>query len=421
MIDTLRADHLGVYGYRRPISPEIDAFAAQATVFARAWSQSGWTKSAVASMLTGLPPLAHGVLERMDALPDALRTLPEMLREAGYQTLGVSANPAISAEAGFARGFDRFVQLFDPEKLPFVAQPAEDVNQELFRWLDARDPHRPFFAYLHAMDVHAPYLPPPEYRRRFAPQADAALCRPGPEDVAAALAARPGLTRSGLNDNFEALYDAQIAHADHQFGLLLRRLRELGLYDRTLIVLVADHGEEFLDHGFFAHGHSLYQEILHVPLVVHWPDGQAAGRRVESPAQHLDLLPTILAAAGATLPPAFPGLDLRQLATADTRAEREVPSDLSLAGTQIASLVAGSMHLLVRERPNPAAELYDLRADPQEQHNLAAAGSVRLGFLMAKLRSLHRGIDRKGGDDAAAKRPSISPELDAQLRALGYL
>lgn len=416
MIDTLRADHLGVYGYRRPISPEIDAFAAQATVFARAWSQSGWTKSSVASMLTGLPPLAHGVLERMDALPDALRTLPEMLHEAGYETLGVSTNPAISAEAGFARGFDRFVQLFDPAALPFVARPAEDVNQELFRWLDARDRGRPFFAYLHAMDVHEPYQPPAEDRRRFAAQADAALCRPGPQDVAAALATRPGLTRSGLGSNFEALYDAQIAHADRQFGLLLRRLRELGLYDRTLIVLVADHGEEFLDHGNFAHGHSLYQEILHVPLVVRWPEGRYAGRRVESPAQHLDLLPTILAATGTGSPPASPGLDLRLLAAADTPVEREVSSDLSLAGTRIASLVAGGMHLLVRERPDSAAELYDLDRDPHELRNLADAGSVRFGFLMARLRRLH-----PQGGDAAARRPPISPELDAQLRALGYV
>jgi arylsulfatase A-like enzyme len=417
MIDTLRADHLGVYGYRRPVSPEIDAFAAQATVFARAWSQSGWTKSSVASMLTGLPPLAHGVMERLDALPDALRTLPEMLHEAGYETLGVSTNPAISAEAGFGRGFDRFVQLFDPEALPFVARPAEDVNRELFRWLDARDRHRPFFAYLHAMDVHEPYLPPAEDRRRFAPQADATLCRPGPKDVTAALATRPGLTRSGLNGNFEALYDAQIAHADRQFGLLLRRLRELGLYDRTVVVLVSDHGEEFLDHGLFAHGHSLYQEILHVPLVVRWPDGRYAGRRVESPAQHLDLLPTILAAAGAASPPACPGLDLRLLAAADTPAEREVSSDLSLAGTRIASLVAGGMHLLVRERPNPAAELYDLRRDPHELRNLADPGGVRFGYLMARLRSLHR----DQGGNAPPKRPPISPELDKQLRALGYV
>lgn len=436
MIDTLRADHLGVYGYRRPVSPEIDAFAAQATVFARAWSQSGWTKSSVATMLTGLPPLAHGVLERMDALPDALRTLPEMLHEAGYETLGVSTNPAISAEAGFGRGFDRFVQLFDPEAPSFAARPAEDVNRELFRWLDARDRRRPFFAYLHAMDVHEPYRPAAADRRRFAAQADAALCRPGPQDVAAALATRPGLTRSGLSSNFEALYDAQIAHADHQFGLLLRRLRELGLYDRTVIVLVADHGEEFLDHGLFAHGHSLYQEILHVPLVIRWPDGRYAGLRVESPAQHLDLLPTILAAAGAGIPPASPGLDLRLLAGADTPVEREVSSDLSLAGTRIASLVAGGMHLLVRERPNSAAELYDLRRDPHELRNLADPGGVRFGFLMARLRRLHRDVDGNDGNahddryahndhqlggDAAAKRPPISPELDAQLRALGYL
>jgi len=165
-----------------------------------------------------------------------------------------------------------------------------------------------------------------------------------------------------------------------------------------------------------------------VPLVVRWPDGRYAGRRVESPAQHLDLLPTILAAAGAASPPSCPGLDLRLLAGADTPVEREVSSDLSLAGTRIASLVAAGMHLLVRERPGSAAELYDLRRDPHELHDLADARSVRFGFLLARLRRLHRDVDGNARDDhdppgggATARRPAISPELDAQLRALGYV
>jgi arylsulfatase A-like enzyme len=417
MIDTLRADHLGVYGYSRPISPEIDSFAAQSTVFTRAFGQSGWTKSAVTSMLTGLHPLSHGVMERMDALPDPVRTLPEMLHDAGYETLGITTNPAVSTEAGLARGFDRFIQLFDRAAVPFVAQPSEKIDAELFRWLGERNGNRPFFAYLHTMEAHEPYQPPPAYRQRFAAKADAALCRPGPKDVAAALAARPGLGRSGIKHNFEALYDAQIAHNDSQFGLMLRRLRDLGLYDKTVVVLVSDHGEEFLDHGLFAHGHSLYQEILHVPLIIRWPNGQYAGRRVESPVQHIDLLPTILAAAGVASPPAYPGLDLRLLAQTDTPLEREVSSDLSLAGTRISSLVAGGMHLLVRESPNPDAELYDMLRDPRELRNLADPAGVRFGFLMSRLRTLNRYQSR----DAAPKRSPIPPELAKQLRALGYV
>jgi arylsulfatase A-like enzyme len=418
MIDTLRADHLGVYGYSRPVSPQIDAFAAQATVFDRAFAQSGWTKSSVTSMLTGLRPLTHGVVERMDTLSDAVRTLPEMLHDAGYETFGISTNPAVSVAAGLARGFDRFVELFGPEPaLPFVAQPSESVNAELFRWLDHRDRARPFFAYLHAMDAHEPYLPPPAFRSRFAGQADAALCSPGPKDVAADLASHPGLSRGALSDNFAALYDAQIAHADNQFGLLLRRLRDAGLYDKTVIVLVSDHGEEFLDHGLFAHGHSLYQEILHVPLIVRWPGGQYAGRRIDSAVQHIDLLPTILAAARVPSPPAYPGLDLRLLAQMDTPVDREIASDLSLAGTRIASLVSGNMHLLVRDHPNPGAELYDLRRDPREQHNLAQSEGVRFGFLMTRLRLLHHDPTAT----ALAERSPLPAELDGQLRSLGYV
>jgi arylsulfatase A-like enzyme len=455
MIDTLRADHLGAYGYPRPISPAIDAFAAGATVFSHAFAQSGWTKSSVASMLTGLHPLSHGVVERMDVLPETVRTLPEMLSEAGYETFGITTNPATAGDAGFARGFDRYVQLFGGEAaVPFVAQPSEKVDEALFRWLGSRDGSRPFFAYVHTMDVHEPYLPPAAWRQRFAARAEPALCRPGPRDVAAALAARPGLSRDGLRDNFAALYDAQIAHTDSQFGLLLKRLRELGLYDKTVIVLVSDHGEEFLDHGLFAHGHSLYQEILHVPMIVRWPDGKYAGRRVESAAQHVDLLPTILAAAGVQVPAAYPGMDLRLLAQLGTPVEREVSSDLSLAGTRISSLVAGGMHLLVRDRPNAGTELYDLRRDPAEQRNLADPASVRFGYLMSRLHNLNRTQVRLAGLNglglnglhglgfnglnglrglngsyglnglrvaAAGTSAPLAAERDRQLRSLGYV
>jgi arylsulfatase A-like enzyme len=154
-----------------------------------------------------------------------------------------------------------------------------------------------------------------------------------------------------------------------------------------------------------------------VPLIIRWPDGRYAGRRVDSPAQHIDLLPTILAAAGLPSPPAYPGLDLRLLAQMDTPVEREVSSDLSLAGTRISSLVAGGMHLLVRERPNPDAELYDMLRDPRELRNLADPAGVRFGFLMSRLRTLNRHQSR----DAAPKRSPIPAELDKQLRALGYV
>ncbi len=420
LVDTLRADHLGVYGYPRPISPEIDAFAARAAVFTRAYAQSGWTKSSVASMLTGLHLPSHGVAEPADALPASLPTLPRMLQGLGYDTLAVTTNPAVSAESGFARGFDSYVALYDRHPGEFLAQGSEKVNAELFRWLGSRSGAgrgKPFFAFLHAMDPHAPYAPPAAYRQRFAAAADAALCRPGPREIAAAVAAHPGLSRDAIRANFEALYDAQVAHNDHDFGLLLRGLRERGLYGNTLVILVADHGEEFLDHGLFAHGHSLYQEILRVPLIVRWPDGAAAGSRVASAAQQIDLLPTILAAAGARAPAALPGMDLRQLALAPAPAAREVTSDLSMAGTRISSLVARGMHLLVRERPNPDVELYDLAADPRELHDLAGSPGVRLGYLASRLRMLE---SLEPGPAGASQAP-IGDEQAARLRALGYL
>lgn len=416
LIDTLRADHLGVYGYPRPTSPNIDRFAAEAALFTRAFAQSGWTKSAAASMLTGLTPLSHSVMGRADALPDSLRLLPERLRDLGYETVGITTNPNTSAEFGFSRGYDHYLRLFDVA-LEYPNPDSDKVNEELFRWLGARDRRKPFFAFLHTVDPHEPYTPPEPYRHRFAPRTRTGIQRPRPEDVSATLAAHPGLRERDLKGDLEALYDGEIAHNDAQFGLLLRKLRELGLYDNTLIVLLSDHGEEFLDHGYWAHGHSLYREILHVPLIIRFPGGQYAGRRVEPSVQHIDLVPTVLGIVGIQIPPDLPGMDLRAFASGATTVEREVSSDLDLDETEISSLVAHGMHLLEWERPDPKVELYDIRSDWRELLNVADKPDVRFGYLTNRLRTLHRLQSGR----TEPKRVTIPPELEKHLRALGYI
>ena len=257
LIDTLRRDRLGVYGFERPVSPQIDAFAANATVYEDAVGQSTWTKPAVASMFTGVWPPVHGATGWKHKLPESLETLPEALQAVGYRTGAVVTNPNIVSDYGFARGFDDFRRI--------LKRPSPQVNEVVFEWLESGGEDRPFFLYVHTMDPHAPYRPPEPWLSRFAPRtSEMPTWTPRWRWPLEAL---PFLLD---------LYDAEIAFNDDSFGALLRRLEDLGAYDDTLIVVVSDHGEEFKEYGKWRHGANLFPATLHVPLIVKFP-GQVTG------------------------------------------------------------------------------------------------------------------------------------------------
>lgn len=421
LVDTLRADHLGVYGYERPVSPQLDAFAAGAVVFDNAYAQSGWTKTSVTSILTGLSPLSHRVLLRADGLPPELPTLQAMLHGAGYQTLGVTTNPTITVELGFARGFDHFVPLYREQLADGQAARAERVNEEFFGWLDGRAGGAPFFAYLHTMDPHDPYTPPEPYRSRFASNLKTPLDTPRHETMMATLARHPDLEEADLVSDLIGLYDGEIAANDEQFGRLLRELDRRGLAADTLIVFVSDHGEEFRDHGYWGHGHSLYREILHVPLVIRLPGSKAGGRRVARAVQHVDLLPTLLAVAEVAPPPDIAGQSLLAELQGLTGPgeERPVLSYLRLDAFDMISLIRAGRHLLSRQpqKPDSAFELYDLRHDPAESRQLGSAEPLWAGHLLGLLKAESLRLHR----ELVVPQPPIDKETEARLQALGYV
>jgi len=412
VIDTLRADHLGVYGYSKPVSPHLDALAAESVVFERAYAQSGWTRTSMASILTGLTPFAHHVLGRQDALPPSLPTLAGILRSAGYDTAGIVTNANVAPELGFGRGFDHYRPLYTRHD---DSPPAGRLNGELLAWLQSRRQGAPFFAYLHSLEPHDPYEPPEPFRSRFAPHLATTLR--DPEEVPAALARDPKLRPEAVRADFEALYDGEIAANDAAFGLLLQSLRAAGLYDDTLIVVVSDHGEELLEHGRWGHGHSLYTEILHVPLILKLPHGRRAGERRNNIARQIDLLPTLLAAVGEPVPPEAQGRDL----LADTAGEADPPvlSLLRLDRVELASLVDRGRKLIQwnPDRPPGHQELYDLRDDPQERRDLTAQGPRWAGLMTGRLRQLRSDHERP----VAAPRVLLDGEVRHQLRALGYI
>jgi len=401
LVDTLRADHLGCYGYPKPVSPYLDRFAEGATLFETAIAQAPWTRPSVASILTGLGPLEHGVRTLEDRLPDAADTLAEKLRAAGYRTAAFSTNWHVTADTGLAQGFD-----------DFFLSPQEDsaaVNRRVLAWLDGYEEARPFFLYIHTLDPHAPYAPPPDLRRRFAP---AARPQAGTAESLKRIYAVRGKRRAERIAEVAPLYDAEIAANDRSFGALLSALKERKLFEDSLIVFVSDHGEALGEHQDFGHARSLYADQLDVPLVVKLPL-QSRGERVSRLAQHVDLLPTVLAAVG--LPPAsdLPGANLFNPA-----GEREPAafSHLSYSGREGMSVVFDGWKRIepwsrkLGERP----ELYR-RGD--ERRDLAAENPVRSGFLD----SLLRAEKLRGRHGLRPEEAGMDEETRRGLEALGYL
>lgn len=408
LVDTLRRDRLGVYGNTRGLTSRTDRFATESILFEEAVAQSSWTKPSVASVLTGLDPLHHGTSAVDSRLPESFELLSERLQRAGYETAAVSSNRHIDARSGFAQGFDDFY--FEG------IVSAERVIDRAFDWLDRRTRARPFFLYLHLIDPHAPYEPPQAERERFA----ATVSDPsvGSRQGLLSLYRRRPRSRSAEIEDIQLLYDAEVAAMDSQFGRLLDGLAQRGIYDNTLLIFLSDHGEEFDEHGFLGHGRNLFAQSLAIPLIIKPSMSSASpippGTRIQGPAQHLDIITTVLSAA--TLPTAgLPGIDL--LADERLPADREAYSYLDYEGRVGMALSTGEWKQIVSlSRRFRGPGLFRPRSDPGEIHELSAIKPHRAGLLSWKLRRW-----------LAQSRPGIAAtiELDSEaqeeLRALGYL
>jgi len=419
LIDTLRADHLGCYGDPRGTSPHIDAFATESVRFAHTVAQSGCTRPTVASIFTGLTPPLHGALLGGDVLAASHRTMASRMREAGYATAGIVTNSNVAPSLGFGQGFDTYEYL--PEQhTPEMHQLSDVVNEHAFAWLRSRPRDRPFFLYLHTTDPHDPYMPRSPYRERFAAGIDPAL------GLHLSVWKRNRTETASARDihDLAALYDGEIAFVDEQFGRLLDELRELGLYDSTLIVLIADHGEEFHEHGTWTHSNNLFTETTHVPLLIKLPKQWGGGTVSDGLAQQVDLLPTVLQACGVEIPAGLQGSSLlpRLLCPASAGADPIVYSYLGGKGysVEMDSVVVDGlalMHYAHFPKARPVLELYDLAADPGEQHDIAPRRPVETAYLLAQLKRFELLAPKAEPAPTAV----IDPALKERLRALGYL
>ena len=412
LVDTLRADHLGAYGYRRPTSPGFDAFAAESYLFTEARAQSACTFPSVNSLLTSRYPARFlGQPGGALGIPEGVPSLAELLRARGWSTAAVSASAVVrdrpgrhNPTGGFGRGFDRF----DEECL------WRDAGCVTRRGLDAAVRLRePFFLYLHYLDPHGPYDPPRSFRKRFRSGQTTQLwaLRGNPNPLARLLeGSSPQVVYRQEDLHFlKGLYDGEIAYFDSQLAGLLDSLRERKLLGRTIVVVLADHGESFLEHGTVKHCRSVFDSEIKTPLLVRLPR-QRAGARLSGAVQNLDLVPTLVDLLG--LPLENQGFEGRSLVG---RLEGE-PARQELAFAAIGSQrsVADGRYKLIADFGNGTWRLFDLRVDPGELRDVATRAPQDLARLRKAL------LDWVSAVEGAEGRRE-SEEAQRRLRALGYL
>lgn len=402
VIDTLRADHMGLYGYERNTTPRIDEFAAGATVFGQAVAVTSWTTPSVASMLTSRYPTEVSPEYPPVVLPEHVLRLPQLFRERGHATGAVVSHLLVGRELQFDVGFDSFDQE-EARGHDYVSSPG--VTGRAIAFLE-RHRHEPFFLFVHYFDPHSNFMRHDGFD--FSTDYEGPISSGMPIEEIEQLA--PELQPADW-DQVRALYDSEIAFTDHYVGVLLDKLEELGLYREALIVLTADHGEEFGERGLVGHGHHLHAEAVNVPLVVKRP-GQAAGSVVEGIVSLIDLAPTVCAESGVAWPEEEPrrGAPL----SLDPLGPREGPPVLCELGP-MQSAIEGPWKLMTADTVG-GARLYDLSEDPAETRNRIEERPE----IAARLRLM---ID----DWAAALRPEcdgsepdFSEEQREKLRALGY-
>lgn len=409
LVDTLRADHLGCYGADPSPSPTLDRLAAEGLLFAEMIAPAPYTMPSVATLFTGLHPRSHGAWQGK-ALSGSLDTLAELAGRAGVTTVGISASPLVTRGVNFAQGFETFVELERDQRTKSLADAAA-VNSTFLGWLAEHHGLR-FLAYLHYMEPHDPYTPPADLRPSAADRMPPALAA-GQVDAVAKKINKQGapLLATPVVEHLRSLYEGEIRSWDRELAGLLDGLAALGLRESTVIVMTADHGEEFQEHGRLKHGLHLYEEQIRVPLVIAGPAIRRA--RIVEQAQGIDLFPTVATLLGLGVPAGLPGQDL--LGRREARpAFSETRFRVTPGGAESALVsLRTARWKLIHGPEHGQFELYDLTHDPAERENrfdVTPEGAALAAELVA-------------WQPLAQPPPPAArdPQLLQKLRALGYV
>lgn len=426
--DGLRADHLGCYGYSRNTSPNIDKFTKEAVLFKNCYTTASWTKPAIASMLTSLYPSIHGVTTLAGGLSVAIPTIADILRDNGYITYGYISNDFLKSDFGFNRGFDFFDDLalasnsffrrvkdslwrYLPAYIYIKArnigndkfQTSVSANKRILSWLK-RYKNNNFFMFLHCIDTHMPFLPSPPYNKMF------------PYD------------KGDKTSEFISQYDGEIRFFDGNIRYLLDALKSLGIYDKTMIIITADHGEGFGEHNNYSHGCAIYQELIKIPLIIKYPrmNNRIITEAIEEPVISIDIMPTILDFLhinhkemhldGVSLLPLFNEKGIKYLHRsilidnpAIMCADRE--------SIMVRGLIKNNTWKYILRR-KPEEELYNLKNDPGELNNLASKEPRVLEEMRRELDLYIKGFNKRVTYGASEKK--LDYETIQRLESLGY-
>ena len=390
-LDTTRADRIGAYGARDVETPALDALAREGVLFEQAVAVAPLTLPAHSSIFTGRFPPEHGVRDNGGFfLDDAQVTLAEVLRDRGYRTGGFVAAYVLDSKWGVSQGFDTYFDDFDVGQarglsIGAIQRPANEVVDKALPWIrEAED--SPFFAWIHLYDPHTPYRPPEPYATRYK--------------------GRP--------------YNGEVAFVDSQVGRVIDQLRSSGLLDRTVVVVMGDHGESLGDHGEGQHGFFIYNSVTHVPFMIRAPYERMLGRKVADPVRSVDVMPTVLDLLGVPTPREVTGASLVPLMTGaavelalDGYSESMYPLH-HYGWSDLRALRAGRYKVIDAPRP----ELYDIDEDPNEAANLYEQRRALGDSLLAQLRKREQGFEKT---DAPLPAGDVDPEARARLAALGYV
>jgi len=426
VVDALRPDHMGCYGYKLPTSPTMDALARRGVLFMDATSGSSYTRAAVPSIFASVYPGAHGVLDQgndVQMLSDEYETLAETLKERGYATAAFAPNPSLNLAFNFDQGFD----LYDDDFKIGVAgvqdhETATKINERTLAFLRANK-EKPYFAYLHYRDVHAPYVPPPPYDKMFD--------RPGkgrplteyeyksqPPDM------RKPVRHRDL-DTYIELYDGEIRYTDDHLARFLETLSKEGFLDDTVIFLTADHGESFLEHRSWTHGSGLYEELTRVPLVLVLPGEKHKGQRVTAPVHTTDIYPSVLEMLEIEIPSQVQGRSLFEAIEGKADPKRPVFSEALVSrrhrpwnfGQLIA--VRSEGWKLIYNRWSRSGELYNLAQDPGETRDLVNVERERARNLLRMIAEQDKENAKRS--HRAKGTEELPEDVVEGLKSLGYI
>ena len=433
-IDTLRADHLGCYGYDRNTSPNIDSLASDSTMFLNTYASSPWTLPSHISLLTSLHGVHHQVYYDREKMDPSILTLADTLRQNYFLCSSFTGGGFVSSVYGFSKGFDTYR---DGVGGVFQQNSAELLFRAVSEWLD-KEKNKNFFLFLHTYQTHNPYACPYPYKTMFLKEG----AKWRHIDLVNYLGGKPGVFKKvteGERQNIIGLYDGEIRYTDEKLiGPLIGKLKEMELFDQTMIIFTSDHGEEFYDHMGWGHGHSLYDESLKVPLVIKFPGSKFKGKEIGDIVSLVDVMPTILEEMGIDFSDlSIDGRSLSPLIKGKERGDRtflaDIGSDvLNSRIPQKISMNIGKNKLILNKRfsskdldfflyPPPVlipVELYDLKQDLLEIKNTADEKAVLVNQIIRQINEIYTKAKKR---KTSRPEPEIDEKLKEQLKALGYI